>query len=173
MKPTSRVLSLLLAAICLFSVCACGSHAYRNDLSSVSVLDTVTAAVTAEDGYAAVEGSYINASAWGEDYTILLEAVSDYRIVISDRADMNIDEIGVFHVENSSDVRDVERIVKEYLTAQQTRYKDLLQSYNPDELPKSENGKVTVCGQYILYTILDDDATAAAHEAFEGALKAD
>ncbi len=166
-----HALTWVLTAFCLLSATAC-SASYRNDLTAAAVLDTAVSAVPTPDGYAAVDSSYVNASMWGADYAALLEAVSDYQIVISTRSDMNIDELGVFHVQDAADVDRVAAIVEDYLEAQTLRYKDLLQSYNPDELPKAENGKMTVCGQYILYTVLDDGATAKAHETFEGALKA-
>ncbi len=169
MNKTFRALAALLALLCLLTACSNGN--WRNDLTSAAVMDTVTAAVTTADGYTPVADGYINASMWGDDYQTLLDTLTDHRILISARSDMNIDEIGVLHVTADDRVADAARIVEEYVKAQTLRHKNLLESYNPDELPKTENGKVTVCGSYILYTILGDSETAAAHEAFEGALR--
>ena len=47
----------------------------------------------------------------------------------------------------------------------------LLESYNQPELPKLDCAKVTVCGIYVFYTILDAEDTATAHNAFETAVQ--
>ncbi len=165
-----RALPLLLVAVCLL-LTACGKSNYRDDLTAAAVLDSVSAVIPSESGYTAADGSYINESMWGEDYDDLLEDVANYRILLSVKSDVNIDEMGVFLVREADDVGDISRIVKEYVSAQQMRYKDLLASYNPDELPKLDNAKVTVCGRYVLYTILGESETVQAHNTFESTLR--
>lgn len=166
-----RPLFLPILILCLAAFVSCGGATYRSDLTSASVMNTVTAAIPAEDGYAATSEGYINASMWGERYQALLDAVTDYTILISGDSAMNVDELGVFRVKEGGDVKAATAIVKEYVEAQALRHKGLLEAYNPDELPKTENRKVTVCGSYILYSILGNSETAKAHEAFEAALK--
>lgn len=170
---THRSLSCLLLTVCFLLplLTACGGGNYRNDLASEAVTNAIVAALPASDGYKAVENDYISASDWGENYTDLLDALSDHSILLSAKQDSNVDEIGVFHIKEGGDRSKALAVVKEYVTVKQTRLRSLLESYNPGELPKVENGKVTVCGEYILYTILGDSETATAHRAFEDALK--
>ncbi len=161
----SAIPALILAACLLLPLCACGKS-YRNDLTAAAAMDAVEAILPTGDYRTASDG-YVSASMWGSEHQWLLDSVSDYEILLSENSDKNIDEIGIFHVKDKGNVQKVTAIVKEYVTAQQLRFKDLLASYNPDELPKTENGRVTVCGQYVLYTILSADATAKVHEEFE------
>ncbi len=167
MKKLSLALALILLTLAL---AACGEAEFRTDVAVPVLYKTVIAAVPSEDGYTTVSDSYINGSLWGTDYQTLLDNISEKAIVISANSAMNVDEIGIFRIKDGGDVKAATQIVKDYVKAQQLRHKSLLESYNPDELPKTENGTVTVCGQYILYTILDKGATSKARDAFTGAL---
>lgn len=172
MKHLTRALSLLLSLCLLGSLVACGGS-WKDDVQTSALGVTITKALPVGDGWATVNDGYISSSEWGEDYQVLLDAVSDYCIQISEQSDMNIDELGVFHVTSSGDVSKVKAIVETYVSAKKLRMTSLLESYNPDELPKLDAAKVTVCGNYILYTILSASDTSAAHSAFESALKAE
>ena len=48
--------------------------------------------------------------------------------------------------------------------------KPLLESYNPDELPKLDYATVNVMGRYVMYTILSSADTTTAGSAMEKAL---
>ena len=146
----------------------------RDDLSADALMEAVvgsiSTAASADDGYVSVSEGYINASMWGEDYARLSEALSDYAICISGHSDMNIDELGVLHVRDSYDPVEIADIARDYLQSQCLRYRSLLEAYNPAELPKAEGGEVLICGRYVLYTLLDEDATKQAHTAFRRVL---
>lgn len=163
--------ALCLLAICCLLPCFAACSNYRNDMTATEVMDKITTAVPSEDGYEAASGSYINESAWGSDYQTLLDATDNYQILRSQKSDMNIDEIGVFHIKDGENMDKLEDIVENYLDMAEDRNEPLLQSYNPAEIPKLDNAEVEVCGQYILYTILSDSNTTAAHKAFKDALK--
>ena len=166
-----KVLLLSLAILMILSLLtACDSNKYRDDLTSAQVMDSIKAAIPSEEGYRQVSNSYISASMWGENYTILLENVSDYCIIVSEKSDVNIDEVGVFHVKDSSKVTELKAIVEAYVEGQTLRFRDLLASYNPDELPKLEEAEVEVCGNYVYYSILSEARTEAAENAFKSAL---
>ncbi len=165
---------LLLAASMLLSLAACGGGNYREDLAASDVLDTVKAAATEGDDYRDTSSGYINGSAWGEDYQAFLDSLTDYRIILHKDPTKCSDEIGVFRVRDEGDnIKRATTVVKDYLKAQTLSLGEQLPLYNPDELPKLDNAKVTVCGRYILYTILDEEATVEAHDAFEKALAAE
>ncbi len=151
----------------------------RDDISADALMQTVLGSLTdagrsAKDGYVPVGEHYINESMWGEDYGALSEALDDYAVCLSDHADTNIDEIGVFHVKEDYDPVEIADIARNYLRAQCLRYHSLLEAYNPAELPKADaGGDVIICGQYVLYTLLDAAATAKVQASFKRALTAD
>ena len=97
--------------------------------------------------------------------------VEDHRITVSAESDMNVDEWGIFRLKNAKDAASFKSFVQTYLEGKQLRMKPLLESYNQAELPKLDCAKVTVCGSYVFYTILNAEDTATAHKAFEDALR--
>ncbi len=166
------------AAFCLMLVCtllcsftSCGKQ-YRDDRDADQVASAILSAVSAA-GRHAVGEDFISASAFGEEYTALLNQTDSHIIYIADASDTNIDEFGVFHVTQSGDIKQVKQILDEYVKAQKLRLSGLLESYNPGELPKLDNAGVTVCGHYVLYFILSDLDATAARNAFEDALTAE
>ena len=173
MKSILRMLSCALCAtLLLLSVVACdtGSN-WRDDLSAVSVSNSVKAALPAEDGWEAVSDDYISPSAWGESYADYLALVADHSITLSAESDMNVDEWGVFRLKDAKDAASFKSFVEDYLEAKKLRMTPLLESYNQPELPKLDCAEVTVCGVYVFYTILDAEDTTLAHAAFEKAVK--
>jgi hypothetical protein len=177
MKHTRRLslitLCALLLALSLLALTACDSGNWKDDLTAASLTATVKSALPAGDGWDTVSDDYVSPSAWGEDYADYLELVSDYVITVSAESDMNVDEMGIFHVKNPKDAAKIKSFAETYLEAKKLRMAPLLESYNQAELPKLECAKVTVCGSYVLYTILGADATETAHNAFENALRAE
>lgn len=168
-----RALTVLLLIACLIPLMtACGGD-FRDDLTSTTVMDTVKAAVPAEGGYEVAGNGYINGSNWGEEYEDMLDRLTDYRILVATDTSNNINELGILRAKSTGDAKAVKSVVDDYLAATTARQKPLLEGYNPTEIPKLENAKVTVCGTYVFYTILDTDMTATAHEAFENAVKAE
>lgn len=165
------VFVLLALSLSLGILTGCSKADYRDDLTATQVMDKLLAAVPAENGYRRVSDAFISGSTWGDEYTELLDMTADWHIVVAEDSDTNINEIGVIRVKNPDHADAAAAIVQAYVTAQQLRLPDLLEMYNPDELPKVGNAEVKVCGNYILYTILDSDATDTAQRTFEDTLK--
>lgn len=169
-----KILLLSLAVVMILTlVTACGGDKYRDDLNSAQVMDQIKTAIPSEEGYRQVSEGYISASMWGENYTALLDNTTDHCIIVSEKSDVNIDEVGVFHVKDSAKVDELKTIVETYVEGQTLRFRDLLISYNPDELPKLDEATVIVCGNYIYYSILSEARTETAKTAFENAVKAE
>jgi hypothetical protein len=171
MKTTLRTALCLLLTLCLLLPLSSCGETYRDDLTAITACHAVKNALPAGKGWTQVSQGFINGSDWGEDFLDHLDKTSEHCILVSAESDMNIDEIGVFRVAKSSDVKEIEKFVKDYVSAKQIRMKSLLESYNTAELPKLDCAKVTVCGSYVFYTILNAEDTAAAHKAFEDALR--
>lgn len=171
-----RRISCLFLLVIILTTTAC-SHAtpIRKDIPAHDLMESVvgnllSTPTSAARGYVAVRDGYLNASLWGEDYEFLQDALLDWAVCISEQADVNIDELGIFRVADGYDVDRVATAARAYLQAQCLRYRSLLEAYNPAELPKAEGGEVSVCGQYVLYTLLDETTTRRAHAAFRRAL---
>lgn len=162
--------ALLLSLACL--LISCGSTEWRDDLSAGQAAGLVSAAVSGSaGGRHTADEDFISESSFGAGRAVLFEKTDSRVILLSDRSDVNIDEIGVFHVASAADVNAVRDVLKDYIASQKLRMKSLLESYNPTEIPKLDNASVKVCGQYVMYTILSAADTEAAQTAFEQALK--
>ena len=175
MKLTLRLLTgtLSVLMLLLFAVSCGGGSQWKDDLTTDALCSGVQAALPAGAGWDSVSEDYISPSTWGEDYTLLLADGILHTIVVSSESDMNIDEIGVFHVKDKGDVKAVKTIVETYLEAKKERMASLLEAYNQAELPKLDCAKVTVCGNYVFYTILNAEDTTAAHNTCKDLLKAE
>ena len=170
MKYTRVLLSLLLALTLILPLVSCDGGKYRDDLTATQLTDSITAALPAGDGWRQVSNAYISPSSWGEDYADYLAKVEEYRILVSENSDMNIDEVGVFVCKTEKDAKAVKGFAENYLTAKAAQLKPLLESYNPTEMPKLDNATVTVMGRYVVYTILSSADTATAGSTAEKAL---
>ena len=170
MKCTRILLSLLLALTLILPLAACNNRSWRDDVTAADLSQSITAALPAGDGWRQVSDGYISPSSWGEDYADYLAKVSEYRIVVSENSDMNIDEVGVFVCKTEKDTKTVKSFAENYLAAKTLQMTPLLKSYNPDELPKLDNATVTVMGRYVVYTILGSADTTTAGSAMEKAL---
>ena len=160
----------LLAIVFLFTLPSCSRHApIPNDIPAHDLMESVVGdllSTAAARGYVEVSEGYIRASAWGEDYEFLSDALLDWAVCISDQPDMNIDELGILRVADGYDVDRVAAAARAYLLSETLQYRDLLEAYNPTELPKTDCGEVSVCGQYVMYSLLDEATTRQAHAAF-------
>ena len=171
MKHSLRAVICLLLSICLLlPLTACDGGSYRNDLTAAEVSAAVTNALPAGDGWRQVSDQYISASSWGDDYEDYLAKVAEYRIVVSENSDMNVDEVGVFKCKSEKDAKAVKEFAQNYLTAKVLQLTPLLESYNTAELPKLDYATVHVMGRYVMYTILSSADTTAAGSAMEKAL---
>ncbi|MBQ4111568.1 MAG: DUF4358 domain-containing protein [Clostridia bacterium] len=171
MKSVTRTLTCLLLALCmLLPLTACGGGNWRTDVSAQSLCDSVIASLPVKDGWRAVTDKYISASSWGEDYATHMEKVTEYRIMVSENSDMNIDEVGIFRCASEKDAKAVAEFAQGYLDTKKLQMTPLLESYNPAELPKLDTATVNVIGCYVLYTILNSSETTTAGSAFEKAL---
>lgn len=171
MKHILRSLLCLLLSLCLLlPLTACDKGKWRDDLTAAQLSDSITAALSATDGWRQVSDKYISPSAWGEDYADYLAKVTEYRIMVSENSDMNINEVGVFFCNSEKDAKAVAEFAENYLATKKLQLTPQLESYNPAELPKLDYATVNVMGRYVVYTILSSADTTAAGSAMEKAL---
>ncbi len=162
------LLALTLALTLVLS--GCGQDSYTTTLSADKVADKLLEVLSGR--YHGADADYISESRFGANYRDLTEKCYDHIILLSDDEETNIDQIGVFHVINKSDVSGVADAVTSFVEAEKLRLRDLLTSYNPGELPKLEQAQVKVCGTYVFYSFLSEAETSAAITALEQTLRA-
>ena len=162
------LLALTLALTLVLS--SCGQDSYTTMLSADKVADKLLEVLSGR--YHGADADYISESRFGANYRDLTEKCYDHIILLSDDEETNIDQIGVFHVINKSDVSGVADAVTSFVEAEKLRLRDLLTSYNPGELPKLEQAQVKVCGTYVFYSFLSEAETSAAITALEQTLRA-
>ncbi len=172
-----RLFSRLVIFVCLTLLITMATsgctypEAYRTDLTSAEVMESVLSAIPADGGYRPADAGYVCASSFGDDFEDLLEETQDFCIMLAEDGDTNINEIGVFRVREQEDIYEVAAVVRHFLQGQQERYAGLLAAYNPAELPKLEAADVKIYGKYIFYSILSADVAATASAACEKRLK--
>jgi hypothetical protein len=168
---------VMFIGICLLALLLCGcdgGRRYRTDLTSWDVMEEILDEMP-HDGaeYRLVGDDFISASSFGEGYRELLSSSLDWSVVVSRNADTNVSEIGVFRVREDIDMEGVLATVSSYVDAQKLRLPPLLEMYNPDELPRVENARVERFGQYVVYTILNENELSAVRQGVVDALTDD
>ena len=159
MKRSICILLCLAALLCLG---ACGKKAaWRTDVP----LSTLAEAVEKHlDGgsLAAMQESYLK-GAMKLDPAIF----ADWLVKINAYG-ANIDEYGIFKAPDEAGVAAVKQAAEDYLKLRRDTW---MEEYMPEEKPKLTKAEVKVCGLYVIYAIVSDDARGKILTDFENALK--
>ena len=159
MKRSICILLCLAALLCLG---ACGKKAaWRTDVP----LSTLAEAVEKHlDGgsLAAMQESYLK-GAMKLDPAIF----ADWLVKINAYG-ANIDEYGIFKAPDEAGVATVKQAAEDYLKLRRDTW---MEEYMPEEKPKLTQAEVKVCGLYVIYAIVSDDARGKIFTDFENALK--
>lgn len=156
-----RAAMLLLLALCLALLSACGSE-NTVDPGFDSVVSAIEGAVPT-DGMAEMDASYI------ENMFKLTSGDYEQCLVMATNVGTTIDEFGLFNGADEAQTEALSTAVNDYL---QLRLDAWMPEYLPDEFPKLQNAKVWTTGNYVFYAILSEDAKTAAGSAFEGCFEA-
>ena len=159
MKRSICILLCLAALLCLG---ACGKKAaWRTDVPLDKLAETVEKHL---DGgsLAAMQESYLK-GAMKLDPAIF----ADWLVKINAYG-ANIDEYGIFKAPDEADVAAVKQAAEDYLKLRRDTW---MEEYMPEEKPKLTQAEVKVCGLYVIYAIVSDDARGKILTDFENALK--
>lgn len=163
-----RTISLvLLAVLCVGLLCACNNGTdtptTKTDVSVTDLAAKVDEAIGAGENMAARDEDYIQG--------MMKMDVSNYSeyIVKTNAMGTNIDEYGIFKAADETQAAEIAQAVDAYL---KMRNETWMEEYMPEEHPKMEAASYEVCGLYVMYAVLADDAKTAAFGAFTGALEA-
>ena len=158
-----RILTLALALLLTLPLAACGKTvAYRDDVS----VDELSAAVAA---LIPVEGGYDMS---GEDFLKFYfdfdhrHTIDGYAIAAS-AASSDVNEYGIIHLSDPEQVATVEELAQVYVENQRDFLSTFLNTYNAAEMAKLDEMQVRVFGNYVVYTILSANDTAAVMNAIE------
>lgn len=163
-KLIPMTLILLALSLCLG---ACGAS-WRDDATSAQVADAMLGAISIDGGCSAVDSDYVSLEF--PDSSAVTDAVSDWCIYPS-KSSSTVDEFGVFHVKAGQSTADVKKAVEDYVQSMQLKLEGYLNMYDPAEKVKLENAQVFVFGNYVIYTMLSEQDTAAVKDAAENLLK--
>ena len=134
---------------------------YRDDISSKELI------LVGNNSFSTDGGTYENDEDKILDFTVeQTVGLIDYKIIKANNA-KNINEIGVFHVENGN-VTDYQKLVQEYVANLQASYRNM--NYLPEETEKINCAKVKVFGNYIVYSFLNENDTDAFYQSIENEL---
>ena len=81
----------------------------------------------------------------------------DFSVIYSTDAN-DINEIGIFHCEDEISAKEFFTVLKGYVSDQQENQKAFIASYAPREVPKLDVAEARRYGNYVIYTILDQNA---------------
>ena len=155
------LIPVLILLVLLLVGCSGGKDsAYKDDVAVADLAAAVDASIDSE-ALIAMEDSYLRNAMQLDP-----EAFGEYAVKINSKG-VNIDEYGIFKAPKGGSAEDVQKAAQGYL---QLRLDTWMPEYMPQELPKLENASVKVCGNYVMYAILGDEAADAAFAAFEDAL---
>ena len=159
MNGTKKGTVLLIAALVLALLCACGGSAKEVPVSDI---------VTAVDGVLGGGENFTQADAGVvEGYMKLSpDDYADCAVKINSYG-TSFDEYGVFQAADSSQAKTIAGALEAYLQLKL----DTDMGYQPEELPKLEKAEVKTSGNYVMYCVLGDTEKSAAFGAFEEALK--
>ncbi len=148
---------ILLTAIAAAVLTSCAKVGYTDSISCRDIVNTVIETADGENEYEPFETSHI------EHYFKSTDKYDDYYAVYStDTSD--IDEIGIFHASSKDNAEALVKECRSYIEELQENSRAFIASYAPEELPKLDGAQVRRFGNYVIYTVLDEEHT---NEIFE------
>ena len=163
MKKLIMIAALMLCPL----LCLCACTSYRNDVAVSDISSAVLNAVSTQGGYAAMESDYVSIEFSKPD--VIDSNVQEWMILASS-SQSTVDEFGIFRVKEGGDTNAVKAEVEDYVQYMQVKLEVYLEMYDPAEKTKLENAKVTVLGNYVVFTMLTEADTDACMDAIKGAL---
>ena len=156
----NKIAFIITVVLLLCLLCACGGSS--KDVAMADVQNAVTAAVDID--------SFDNISEKNERYIMMFgfseDCIPDEYFIYCAKESTNCDEFGVFKAADSSSVQEIKTAVEQYIANKPLS--NNVAAYFPEEMPKYDNAKVWVEGDYVMYAILDGDARQAVSDAFSG-----
>lgn len=158
-----KIFSAFLVLIMTFStLISCGGEvSYKDDLS-------VTALADAGKNEISLASNLTNASDEFMMFFLNVDAsLYSECTVLTPAGSSSIDEFGIFKASSAENVANIENALKTYLAGRVATWDT---RYSQTEKPKVDGAKVTVYGNYVIYTILSAEEQGNFLDAVKEAL---
>lgn len=147
--------------ICATLLTSCSSKEYRKDIGCLELCDLAIESFSDKKGYSEYSANFIEYE-FGEN----AQNADDSAILYSEKVE-DINEIGIFFADDEDDVRDIAKDCRKYLEDMKENKRAFISSYAPTELPKLDSAGVKICGNYVIYCILDKDTADIVYDEIE------
>ena len=155
---------ILLAGL---SLVGCATRVtYDNTTSSVELVERAVSSLGQAEDYLPADEDHFDFYFGTED---AMDEVEDFSVVYH-RETTNVNEIGIFRVDDEEDVPAVRAMVQNYLDGQVENLRAFAANYSPRDMKKIEGASVRVLGTYVIYYILDEEDAGRAMRVLEEAL---
>lgn len=156
------IIPIAIVAIVIVVVLLSGKTSYVDTINSKDLLSAAANSFETNGGYNVLDDDVILMFSDDE-----IPYLRDYS-VIKAKATKNINEIGIFRVEDGK-AEEMKAIVEKYLTAKQENYRNM--DYFPEEVEKIDIATVKVFGNYVVYSFLNESDSEAFYDAIEKQIK--
>jgi hypothetical protein len=138
--------------VCALSIlfCACSSEHYDNSLTESELAALLTREISGYEDYARYDSEDI-AYMFGTT-----DSNGDACVLYSRDSD-DQGEFGIFKANNSVTAEELFVLVNEYINRSQRERRNFIENYIPSELKKLDNADARIIGDYVIFTILDED----------------
>ena len=150
----------IIICLSMLSLTACTQGDYSNAARCSDIADSVKLSLSDGQEYENYDSSHIKYNF--EDTSLQDDACIFYSVDSSD-----INEVGIFHGAKEDDIDELTAIIENYLRDMRENQRAFIESYAPNEIPKLEDARVYIFGNYIVYTILPSDQRDAAIDEIE------
>ena len=152
------LISIILILVIAIILCMLTNKVYKDNYSSKELYNLVSESFATDGGVRILESDVI--LEFSEEDISYLE---DFIVVKANNA-KNINEIGIFRVEAGT-AKELKPLIDKYVSNLQKSYRAM--DYFPEEVEKIDFSKVTVFGDYVIYSFLNEKDTVSFYRNIE------
>ena len=157
-----KTLLTVISLILLLSLVACSGGEFTDSKSAAEIATAISSAITTDGGTKTLDSDAILEISDEE-----ISYLKDF-VMIKAKNAKNINEYGIFRVENGK-AEEMKALVSTYVENLQKTYRAM--DYFPEEVEKIDFAKVSVMGNYVVYSFLNEKDTEAFYSAIEELIK--
>ena len=164
-KNTKILIIVLIAALVVISTAVLvllNNKSYTDEYNSTDLYNKVAYSFSTDGGTNLLDSDVIFEFTDEE-----LPYLKDYTVVKAKNA-KNINEIGIFKVENGK-AKDMKELIETYVSNLQQTYRAM--DYFPEEVEKIDSATVKVFDNYVVYSFLNEKDTKSFYDAIENTIK--
>lgn len=156
------LISIISIAFAVFFLVSCANESYTDTKTAKEVNSAIESSIKTEKGVKILDDDAILNISDSE-----IPYLKDYIFIkANDSSDLN--EYGIFRVEDGK-ADDMKALLENYVKSKQEMYRAY--EYFPAETAKVDNATVSVFGNYVVYSFLNEADTEAFHNAIKECIK--